>query len=158
MADSDLIVPPIPQDSPVPKAPKLSWADFTTTQTYKGLGPDARDALKQKWILNYGQALVEKAATDVGVHPPLLDAMMQVESSGGKNMGYSPKGAWGPLQLLPVAAAEVGEDRMDPERNIYGGAKYLLKMLDMFGNSPARALAAYKRGIYNRFHIVSEDF
>ena len=57
----------------------------------------------------------------------------------------SPKGAYGPAQLMPDTAAELGVNREDPRENIFGGAKYLRQQLDRFGEMPM-ALAAYNAG------------
>ena len=60
----------------------------------------------------------------------------------------SPKGAYGPAQLMPDTAAELGVNREDPRENIFGGAKYLSQLLNQFGEMPL-ALAAYNAGMGN---------
>ena len=59
----------------------------------------------------------------------------------------SPKGAVGPMQLLPGTAAEMGVvDPNDPEQNYEGGAKYYAQQLKAFGGDRAKALEAYNAG------------
>ena len=60
----------------------------------------------------------------------------------------SPKGAYGPAQLMPDTAAELGVNREDPRENIFGGAKYLSQLVNQFGEMPL-ALAAYNAGMGN---------
>ena len=67
------------------------------------------------------------------------------QESGYKVDATSPKGAYGPAQLMPDTAAELGVNREDPRENIFGGAKYLRQQLDRFGEMPL-ALAAYNAG------------
>jgi len=58
----------------------------------------------------------------------------------------SPKGARGPMQLMPETAARYGvTDVCDPEENIDGGVRYLRKLTDEFRN-PLLVAAAYNAG------------
>jgi hypothetical protein len=70
------------------------------------------------------------------------------QESGYKVDAISPKGAYGPAQLMPDTAAELGVNREDPRENIFGGAKYLSQLLNQFGEMPL-ALAAYNAGMGN---------
>jgi soluble lytic murein transglycosylase-like protein len=76
--------------------------------------------------------------------PKLVRAVMQVES-GGKVDAVSPKGARGPMQLMPATAKDLGVDIDDPKENVEGGSKYLQRMLNKYG-SKELALAAYNWG------------
>lgn len=93
---------------------------------------------------------IEDTAAKVGLNPNLVAAVMQIESRGrptdktGK-ITTSEAGALGLMQLMPATAREMGVDPNDPEQNILGGARYLRKMLDQFGD-PLKALAAYNSG------------
>ncbi|WP_245507280.1 lytic transglycosylase domain-containing protein [Rhizobium sp. PP-CC-3G-465] len=58
----------------------------------------------------------------------------------------SPKGARGPMQLIPDTATRFGVvDVCDPRQNIEGGIKYLRFLLDEFQN-PLLVAAAYNSG------------
>jgi len=58
----------------------------------------------------------------------------------------SPKGARGPMQLMPATAERFGvADICDPEQNIDGGVRYLRALTDEFRN-PLLVAAAYNAG------------
>lgn len=58
----------------------------------------------------------------------------------------SPKGARGPMQLMPETAERFGvTDICDPEQNIDGGVRYLRELGKEFGN-PLLVAAAYNAG------------
>jgi len=58
----------------------------------------------------------------------------------------SPKGARGPMQLMPDTAERFGvSDICDPEQNIDGGIRYLHELTDEFRN-PLLVAAAYNAG------------
>ncbi|KIG04886.1 Lytic transglycosylase catalytic [Burkholderia sp. MR1] len=87
----------------------------------------------------------EVAGRQYNVDPKLLKAMMTQESSGNPN-AVSPKGATGLMQLMPDTAKEMGvNDPKDPLQNIIGGAKYMGRLLDKYGDVNT-ALAAYNAG------------
>ena len=81
-----------------------------------------------------------------------LAAVEFAESAGNPN-AVSPKGARGPMQLMPATAADpgfgmqplTGDQINDPEANLRFGAEYLNKMFDRYGNRED-ALAAYNWG------------
>lgn len=79
-----------------------------------------------------------------GVDPSLAARVMQAES-GGRTHAVSPRGAIGPMQLMPATARGLGVNINDPYDNIRGGVKYLRQQLDAFG-TPELALAAYNAG------------
>lgn len=93
-------------------------------------------------------AHVDAMAAKYGVPASHVQAIFQIESSGGKNMGRSRAGAVGPMQLMPGTAKEVGVNINDPYQNIEGGVKYYAKMLKQFGD-PILAVAAYNAGPRN---------
>lgn len=104
-------------------------------------------------VLIYGSATraqyssqVLAAAKETSVEPALIHAVISVES------GYNPKarshaGAVGLMQLMPQTAERYGvTNRLDPEQNIRGGARYLRDLKGMFANNLQLVLAAYNAG------------
>jgi soluble lytic murein transglycosylase-like protein len=87
---------------------------------------------------------IEQAATEAGVDPALLAALVQHESGFDPSV-VSHAGAIGLAQLMPGTADGLGVDPSDPLGNLRGGARYLREQLDRFG-SPELALAAYNAG------------
>jgi len=79
-----------------------------------------------------------------GIDPALVLSVLQAESSGRAN-AVSPKGAVGPMQLMPATARDLGVNINDPLDNIRGGVRYLAQQLKSFGD-PSLALAAYNAG------------
>ena len=74
----------------------------------------------------------------------LYRANIEVESAYRQEV-VSTAGAIGLGQLMPETAEELGVDPTDPFENLDGSARYLLMMLEQFGD-PALALAAYNAG------------
>jgi len=95
--------------------------------------------------LDSWDSLVLEAAERHRVAPELIKAVILIES-GMNPRATSPVGAQGLMQLMPATAKSLGvEDSYDPRQNVMGGAKYLRKMLDRFGDRTL-ALAAYNAG------------
>lgn len=90
-------------------------------------------------------ALVQSAAAAYNLEPNLIKAVIQAESSF-RPEAVSSSGAEGLMQLKPGTAAGLGVDNsFDPAQNIMGGAAYIRKQLDRFGDLRL-ALAAYNTG------------
>ena len=87
------------------------------------------------------------AAKKVGLDPNVMLHALYKETGGHKDpaTAKSKAGAYGPMQLMPATAKELGVDYRDPMQNIMGGATYLKKQMDTF-NDPQLALAAYNAG------------
>jgi soluble lytic murein transglycosylase-like protein len=87
---------------------------------------------------------IEQEARAQGLSPDLLKAVAWQESRGRVD-AVSPKGAIGPMQLMPGTARMMGVNPHDPVDNVRGGALYLRRQLERFGSVPL-ALAAYNAG------------
>ncbi|MEY9534769.1 lytic transglycosylase domain-containing protein [Sinorhizobium fredii] len=91
------------------------------------------------------KSLVVRTARKYRVDERFATAIIWAES-GFDQSRNSPKGARGPMQLMPATAARFGvEDICDPTQNIEGGVKYLRALLDEFQN-PLLVAAAYNSG------------
>ena len=89
---------------------------------------------------------IEDAAAAQGVSAALVKAVIQVESEWDA-LAVSSKGARGLMQLMPFTAERFGvADSFDARQNIFGGARYLRVLLDLFGGDVDLALAGYNAG------------
>jgi hypothetical protein len=104
--------------------------------------PDLAMKGAQQWDLEDHAA---SEAQRLGVRPDLVLRQMHQESGGNPN-AVSPKGARGPMQLMPGTAKQLGVDPSDPYQNVTGGVTYLKQQLDRYGGDEAKALAAYNAG------------
>ena len=92
------------------------------------------------------KALIQDVATSTRLEPALLHAVIQTESAYNPK-AVSPKGAVGLMQLMPATARRFGvTDRRDATANVYGGARYLRHLLNLFNNNMKLALASYNAG------------
>ncbi len=91
------------------------------------------------------ERLVAEAALRHSIDPQFATAIAWAESRYDQ-VRNSPKGARGPMQLMPGTAKRFGvTDICDPASNIEGGVRYLRALLDEFKN-PMIAAAAYNAG------------
>jgi len=88
--------------------------------------------------------IMSQAACEYGLPVGLFDAMIIRESRYNATIA-SPKNAYGLAQLMAPTATELGVDRLDAEGNLRGGAAYLRRQLDRFGEYHL-ALGAYNAG------------
>lgn len=92
-----------------------------------------------------GADAVAAAGLDALGFAALFTALIDQESRFDP-AAVSPKGAQGLGQLMPTTAAELGViDPFDPEANLDGAARYLVRQLGAFGDVRL-ALAAYNAG------------
>ncbi len=93
----------------------------------------------------YNDAIVE-AAELYGLDPHLIRAVIRAESQFNP-LAVSRAGAKGLMQLMPALAKELEVlDPFDPRQNIFGGARYLRKLLDLNDGNVDLALASYNAG------------
>lgn len=94
-------------------------------------------------------AIIAEASAEYGVDPELVRAVIRAESRFDP-MAESGAGAKGLMQLMPILSKELGvRDPFDPRENIFGGAKYLSKLLDRHQGDVTLALASYNAGPRN---------
>ena len=92
---------------------------------------------------------IAAAATESGVDPSLLRAIIHAESAFNPS-AVSIKGAQGLMQLMPGTASDLGVDNpFDAGQNIRGGAQYLGQLLKQFNGNERLAAAAYDAGPQN---------
>jgi len=92
------------------------------------------------------EPLIRQHASQRGVRPDLVRAVIQVESAFNPR-AVSPKGAMGLMQLMPATARQFGViDAFNPAENIRAGVSYLRQLLDRYDHDEQLALAAYNAG------------
>jgi soluble lytic murein transglycosylase-like protein len=90
-------------------------------------------------------SLVVATANLHGVDPDFALAVATAESRLDR-FRNSPKGARGPMQLMPATAERFGVgDICNPAANVDGGVRYLRELFDTFAN-PLLVAAAYNAG------------
>jgi soluble lytic murein transglycosylase-like protein len=93
--------------------------------------------------------IIQEASTQYNVDPDLVRAVIKAESRFDPQ-AVSGAGAKGLMQLMPVLSKELGvQDPLDPRQNIFGGTKYLGKLLERHNGDVTLALASYNAGPRN---------
>jgi soluble lytic murein transglycosylase-like protein len=99
----------------------------------------------KQYIQNY-DTIIQRAAQQFGVESHLIKSIIMAESSFDPN-AISQSGAQGLMQLMPPTANDMKvDDAFDPEKNIFGGTKYLSLLLKKFNHDKKLAIAAYNVG------------
>jgi len=89
---------------------------------------------------------VRRETAKYSIDPLLIYALIEQES-GGKVRAVSPKGARGPMQLMPATAARFGvRNPHDIPQSVRGGVEYFVWLLDKFNGNVSLALAGYNAG------------
>jgi soluble lytic murein transglycosylase len=133
-------VPNDPKFAPVVRAPRA------TVRTGPGLvliPEQGTDWIAQPDLFD---AVIRQAASRYQVDPLLIKSVIRAESNFN-HLAVSRRGAQGLMQLMPETAIDMEVlDPFDPKENIYGGTRYLRKMLGLFNGNLRLALAAYNAG------------
>ena len=127
-------------------APSMGYGQVQGQQLRAARTPEAKsayDASGHKY-----DELANMYAKEIGLPENLGRYMLKKETGGLKNpeTARSKAGAYGPAQLMPATAKELGVDITNPEENVKGGLRYLKKMYDRYNGDERLALAAYNAG------------
>ena len=110
----------------------------------------------QQQTLQAGQAAAQK----YGVPGHIVGGMLDAESSYGQNL-RSPKGAMGPMQIMPATAVAIaaqhnddypnqpwtaGQILSDAPTNIEAGVYHMKQLLQYYNGDMTKALSAYNAG------------
>ncbi len=125
------------------KLPPVRLAAITAVG--EAIAPPQGFTLPTTSISGQHAAIINAAAQQFGISPALVDAVMWQESRYNHH-ARSHAGAIGLMQLMPDTARHLGVNPHDPWQNVFGGAAYLRRQLDRFGNNVPLALAAYNAG------------
>ncbi len=128
-----------------PKKAPITIPSFAKSAAAATAKRDSVSLSASERIKNY-DAIIERAAEAHGVDSNLVRAVIAAES-GGKPAAQSNKNAKGLMQLIDTTASAMGVNNVwDPKQNIFGGTKYLSKMLERYNGNISLATAAYNAG------------
>ena len=114
--------------------------------TLEMVRPAAHEAVAPDRVYD---GIIAEASAEYGVDPELVRAVIRAESQFDP-MAESGAGAKGLMQLMPILSKELGvQDPFNPRENIFGGVKYLGKLLDRHNGDVTLALASYNAGPRN---------
>ena len=136
-----LTIPSWMTRSPLYPSAAARWVPACLPIAYRPTGFLKADAENRRQGY-YG--LMSQVACEFGIPVGLFDAMI-IQESRYRHHIFSSKNAYGLTQLMPDTAAELGVDRYAADQNLRGGARYLRRQLDRFGQVHL-ALAAYNAG------------
>jgi transglycosylase-like protein with SLT domain len=117
-------------------------------EAHQAPAPEPADQQDQDATKRF-DGIIQEAAVKYGVDPDLVRAVIRTESNFNP-AAKSRVGAQGLMQLMPKLAKELGiSDAFDPRENIFGGVKYLSKLLDRHDGNVSLALASFNAGPRN---------
>ena len=129
-----------------PDGSKVIYNDEVDTRRYRPV------QMSDGWLVrrlnrpSAYDALIREAARANDMDPQLVKSVMLVES-GFNPMARSRKGALGLMQLMPATAKIYGvRNAFDVRDNVFGGARYLTYLLNLYRGDLESALAAYNAG------------
>jgi soluble lytic murein transglycosylase-like protein len=128
---------------PDASAPKAEESERATSTAAKPKESAHREARLTPADLD---EMLAKAGTAHNLDVDLLASLVKAESNGNER-AVSRAGAQGLMQLMPATAKELGvSDSFKAEENVGGGSAYLDKLLTLYHDNLALALAAYNAG------------
>jgi Transglycosylase SLT domain len=120
--------------------------DFVSEQVSDFKNWSGKGGKKTGRITSIYDAQFAAMGAKYGINPELLKAQAYSESGLNPN-AVSPVGAVGLSQFMPGTADRFGlKNRRDPIASIEAQAKYMHKLLGMFGGDTEKALAGYNWG------------
>jgi hypothetical protein len=118
----------------------------TTTGNTGEQGDVETESSKRVSVRGAIEHSINRASRKYDLPSKLIRGVIKAESDF-QVRAESSAGALGLMQLMPSTAEELGvKDPFDIDQNIDGGARYLKRMLDRFGNDTRKALSAYNAG------------
>lgn len=125
----------VPASVSRPSAIRTAEGFVSTSETYRPLPA----------TIAYNDA-IDEAAELYSLDPNLIRAIIRAESAFNP-FAVSRAGAQGLMQLMPAVAEELNVlDPFDPRQNIFGGARYLRRLLDRHDGNINLAVASYNAG------------
>jgi soluble lytic murein transglycosylase-like protein len=137
-----LFAAPKTRDDNDPLSPVAAAATYAPRAVWAS--PEILQAIETTALRHAGHSALRRAGLSVTDWTLFYRANIEVESAYNPS-ALSPVGAIGLGQLMPKTARDLGVDPHDMAENLDGSARYLLMMLDQFGDG-SLALAAYNAG------------
>lgn len=131
-------------DSPV-SSPSFNNRPNPPTTQEKLMGPSIFEVpLQEALNVKVGESPIRNVKTLIERQPPLVQAIIKVESSR-RPEAVSSKGARGLMQVMPANLTKLGLRGDDPAENIQAGSAILSEEMERYGDIRL-ALAAYNAG------------